>query len=66
MHISVILCIWLRFFWVIRSVLVDKIDETSVGQLRGGGESIVTVLKQLCFFKLFAETLNDDHINAGK
>jgi hypothetical protein len=33
----------------------------------GGGESVVTVLKQLCFFlKLFAEILNDDHNNTGK
>jgi hypothetical protein len=34
---------------------------------RGGGESVVTELKQLCFFlKLFAETLNDDHNNEEK
>jgi hypothetical protein len=25
-------------------------DDSSVGQLRGGGESVVTVLKQLCPF----------------
>jgi hypothetical protein len=37
------------------SCLCTPVD--SVGQLRGGGggESVVTVLKQLCLFKLFTK-----------
>jgi hypothetical protein len=39
-----------------------------VGQLRrgGGGESVVTVLKQLCPFKNNYKKFNDDHNNVGK
>jgi hypothetical protein len=39
---------YLKFF---SHCLDGTIDKMSVGQLRGGGgESVVTVLKQLCFF----------------
>jgi hypothetical protein len=39
-----------------------------VGQLRGGGgvNQLLPCLNNYASFKLFAETLNDDHNNAGK
>jgi hypothetical protein len=42
--------------------------QLSVGQLRGGGgvNQLLPCLNNYASFKLFAETLNDDHINAGK
>jgi hypothetical protein len=33
---------------------------------RGGGESVVIVLKQLCLFQTLYTTFNDSHNNAGK
>jgi hypothetical protein len=37
-----------------------------VGQLRGGVNQLLPCLNNYASFKLFAETLNDDHNNAGK
>jgi hypothetical protein len=40
----------------------------TIGQLRGGGglNQLLLCLNNHDSFKLFAETLNDDHNNAGK
>jgi hypothetical protein len=37
-----------------------------VGQLRGGVNQLLLCLNNYGSFKLFVETLNDDHNNAGK
>jgi hypothetical protein len=41
----------LGFSWLAEKVMNKRKEQgISVGQLRGGGESVVTVLKQLCLF----------------
>jgi hypothetical protein len=37
-----------------------------VGQLRGGVNQLLPCLNNYGSFKIFLETLNDDHNNAGK
>jgi hypothetical protein len=46
----------------------ELFDEVHIGKLRGGGgvNQLLPCLNNYASFKLFAETLNDDHINAGK
>jgi hypothetical protein len=46
----------------------SMLDVPIVGQLRGGGgvNQLLPCLNNYASFKLFAETLNDDHNNAGK
>jgi hypothetical protein len=42
------------------------VNIVNVGQLRGGVNQLLPCLNNYASFKLFAETLNDDHIKAGK
>ena len=43
-----------------------KYRRSSVGQLRGGVNQLLPCLINYASFKLFVETLDDDHNNAGK
>ena len=45
----------------------SSISDKIVGQLRGGGvNQLLPCLNNYGSFKIFVETLNDDHNNAGK